>query len=62
MAVDMSAKAVTMRLRITSQLRRLCLSLREAGIKTEAAEELQQGAIEDESEARPDPKVTSPAQ
>ena len=30
MKVDMSAKAVTARLKLTSQLRRLCLSLGEA--------------------------------
>jgi len=30
MKVDMSAKAVTARLRLTSQLRRLCLSLGQA--------------------------------
>lgn len=32
MKVDMSAKAVTARLKLTSQLRRLCLSLSQSGL------------------------------
>jgi hypothetical protein len=35
--VDMSAKAVTARLKLVSELRRLCLSLRKAKLPTQEA-------------------------
>ena len=55
--IDMSAEAVTARLKLVSQLRRLCLSLGTARIKPKVP----LAGSEDEKNIQPASKIPSPA-